>query len=311
MFMRFTQRGPALTVERVRDNPVVAVAPWTWRDREAGTPCLVRIGGRIELLCHGHFGGRDRIGRLTAAVAGFCGTGFAESGSNPVLDTGAGGTADDLRVRYPSVVERAGVMYCFYEGRDERGSSHVCAAVSRDGSRWAKYPRNPLFPGCEPSAIVTDRGFVVLHTRPGAHAGIWAADSADGTEWTVSPAAVFGPGAPGSWDGGRVGSPRIHAEQGVYYLFYAGWREGAEWPEGIGLAMSQDLRRWRRWPGNPLVVRGGSADWDGGGIWPGGALRLEDVLYLPYEGLGFARLTASPPQVGMLVLRGCLPRPVV
>lgn len=263
------------------------------------------------MLCHGHFGGRDRIGRLTAAVAGFCGTGFAESGSNPVLDTGAAGAADDLRVRYPSVVERAGVMYCFYEGRGERGSSHVCVAVSRDGSRWAKYPRNPLFPGCEPSAIVTDGGFVVLHTRPGAHAGIWAADSADGTEWSVSPAAVFGPGAPGSWDGGRVGSPRIHAEQGVYYLFYAGWREGAEWPEGIGLAMSLDLRRWRRWPGNPLVVRGGSADWDGSGIWPGGALRLDDVLYLPYEGLGFARLTASPPQVGMLVLRGCLPRPVV
>jgi predicted GH43/DUF377 family glycosyl hydrolase len=308
MFTRFVQPSRGVTVMRVPDNPVVPVAPWTWRDRGTGTPCLVQIGNRVVIFCRGEFGSRDRIGWLAADAKSFEGENFREMQGNPMLDNGPAGDVDDLSVRYPSVVERAGVWYCFYEGRNERGESHICAALSRDGLRWTKYPRNPLFPGCEPAAVVTDNAFTVFHTRPDAGGHIFAACSPDGMSWTLETVPVFGPGAAGAWDGGSICSPRVHAEAGMFYLFYGARRDGPGPPESIGLAVSDNLRQWRRWPHNPLAVRGVATDWDGGGIWPGAPARVGEILYIPYEGCGHNSPGAAPPQVGMLALRGDLPR---
>lgn len=89
------------------------------------------------------------------------------------------------------------------------------------------------------------------------------ARSTDLVEWEELPAAVA-PGQPGAYDGGGIWTGSIVEKDGLYYLFYTGHHVGAENPQTICLATSDDLITFTKHPANPVLLptpRYESVDW--------------------------------------------------
>ena len=114
---------------RCGGNPVIAPAPWTWRDRECGSPCAVVNAGGVLVYHRGHMGGRDRIGLAWAPADGFQPELLRDHPANPLLDTGPPGAWDAAAVTCPSVVAWHGAWMMFFEGRDGAGRPAIGAAT--------------------------------------------------------------------------------------------------------------------------------------------------------------------------------------
>ena len=72
----------------------------------------------------------------------------------------------------------------------------------------------------------------------------------------------------GAWEQGGLYKPCIVRSDGSYYIFYNAKTKpvrtnGHEnWFEQTGVAISHDLKTWKRYPGNPLIRNGGMDAWD-------------------------------------------------
>ena len=89
---------------------------------------------------------------------------------------------------------------------------------------------------------------------PGRVRTTWQhARSTDLVEWTELPPAVE-PGPVGDYDGGGVWTGSVVEHDGTYFLFYTGHYVGAENPQTICLATSDDLVTFTKHPANPLVA---------------------------------------------------------
>ena len=86
-----------------------------------------------------------------------------------VLEPGAEGSWDELRVTRPSIVDSGDSLLMYYLGEDADGSSGIGVATSVDGVVWTKHPV-PLMvaEGWEeflerPDVVRTDTGFVMIY----------------------------------------------------------------------------------------------------------------------------------------------------
>lgn len=93
-------------------------------------------------------------------------------------------------------------------------------------------------------------------------------------------------GAPGSWDGHTVETPRITEEDGVYSRFYGGSDRHDAYPAHAGLATSRDLVHWTKSRRNPVFARGEAGAWDEGAIWFTTVERIGDTSYRWHAGYG-------------------------
>jgi predicted GH43/DUF377 family glycosyl hydrolase len=75
--------------------------------------------------------------------------------------------------------------------------------------------------------------------------------------WTVDPPCLNPQdGAP--WERGGLYKPCLLQYKETFYIFYnAKNQTEAPWHEQTGVAMSTDLKRWTRYPGNPVIPNGG------------------------------------------------------
>lgn len=70
------------------------------------------------------------------------------------------------------------------------------------------------------------------------------------------------------WEQGGLYKPCLVEHKGTYYLFYNAKtrnlprEQGGGWREQIGVATSQDLKRWVRYQGNPIIANGPPGSWD-------------------------------------------------
>jgi predicted GH43/DUF377 family glycosyl hydrolase len=70
------------------------------------------------------------------------------------------------------------------------------------------------------------------------------------------------------WERGGLYKPCLVESNGTFYLFYNAKtrnlpkEQGGGWREQIGVATSQDLKRWKRYDGNPIVANGARGSWD-------------------------------------------------
>ncbi len=88
---------------------------------------------------------------------------------------------------------------------------------------------------------------------------------------------LFECGAPGSFDAAWCVLPCVHRFGDTWHLYYTGRNPelGANLQgfTGIGLAVSKDLRNWKKYSPEPVLRGGGFADWpDNRGIAGGGSI---------------------------------------
>ena len=66
-----------------------------------------------------------------------------------------------------------------------------------------------------------------------------------------------------AWESGGLYKACLLEHEGIYYLFYnAKNQKEGRWREQTGVAMSKDLKTWKRYSANPIIANGpaGSAD---------------------------------------------------
>ena len=132
----------------------------------------------------------------------------------------------------------------------------------------------------------------------------------DTKEYSDQP--ILPAGTKGCWDSVTVETPRIFKEGKVFYMLYCGSDRYEDYPWHAGLAYSQDLVCWQKYPGNPIFSRGPEGAWDEGAIWFTTVEKINGVYYMWYEGYGGGTARTEPygsylaggkSQVGMAMLK--------
>ncbi len=201
--------------------------------------------------------------------------------------TGRKGDFDERSVDDPIVFRANGRFYMLYIGFDGIGYQ-TGLAESEDLVRWNRTalvgPRNPgsqhtkynlaissilrdkNLHGSGEAIKIDGRYLAAWNAYPSAGyeegaAVIGLATSSDLLHWTLSDP-ILSPGDGASWEHGGLYRPDLLLDKGKYYLYYNAKTdtrpksEGGGWHEQTGVVMSKDLRRWDRYPGNPILRNG-------------------------------------------------------
>lgn len=91
-----------------------------------------------------------------------------------------------------------------------------------------------------------------LQRRPGVWGchSIGHAISTDLARWETLPTALE-QGPDGAWDHGPLMTGMVVEREGQYYMFYGAMVDGVQ---RIGVALSDDLLHWEKYPGNPILT---------------------------------------------------------
>jgi len=106
------------------------------------------------------------------------------------------------------------------------------------------------------------------------------------TEWVDDPEnPLFGPGNTGPWDASGPWARAVVFDGSMYHLWFTGSSQGGA-PTDMGHATSTDGVEWTLDPGNPVLIRGGSGEWDSNRL--DGAAVIHDgmLFHMWYSGWG-------------------------
>lgn len=187
---------------------------------------------------------------------------------NPVLTLGPPGSWDNAILLCQHIIfdEEENFYKMWYVGGNSQAIFGIGYATSPDGIHWTKYSGNPVLNATEPwegsllegqAVIKTPTGYQMWYGGINAQtdkSSIGLATSYDGIHWTKYPEnPVFTPDNPKRWDGYSVDTPDIILDEGLYHMWYRGWKrpDGISW---IGYATSQDGVHWERDPNNPVLL---------------------------------------------------------
>lgn len=174
--------------------------------------------------------------------------------SGAVLDAGAVGSWDAGGIACARLcVAGPRDLRLFYSSHATGGgSSSIGMALSPDGLAWRKAGQ-PVWIGggeeWEAGGVTAPHvhrtgpdSWLMFYEAMGAdgRSSVGAATSRNGAAWAPA-GRVLAPGKDGSWDDGGVGAPcGVPMAGGRWRLYYEGRRNGAELPQGLGLAVSQE-----------------------------------------------------------------------
>ena len=281
--------------DRYPDNPVLRVVLGDSRDpffyRHKYFPSVLKdsAGGFFRMWFASTTMDDPRWG-ISYAISQDGVTWFHYDG-NSVLKTDDYPAFDNEWVIDPHVILVGDTYFLYYTGFD--GNLYKSGlATSHDGIAWIRHNGNPILTphsgtwesvssNC-PRVIVKGDIFYMFYAGfDGTTRQIGLANSTDGKTWVKFPGnPVLGPGDAGAWDAGGVAPIAVFVRSGVFHLLYDTQPQGE-----IGLALSDNGVLWRKYPGNPVFLPGGSADWDGtlAGV---GLVVEEDSLRMWYSGYG-------------------------
>lgn len=203
------------------------------------------------------------------------------------------GAFDTRLVDSPFVFRHDGEFYMSYLGHDGIGYQTGLAA-SRDLVNWRRlgciFKRDPSSPVTRYNAAmnwilrdshlrsggslkkVRGRFLGVFHAYPSSGyeegpAIIGLCWSEDLIHWEIGDVCLR-PEEGAAWERGGLYKPCLVEEGGTYYLFYNAKTlprpkgDGVGWREQTGVAVSTDLKSWKRYEGNPILRNGppGSPD---------------------------------------------------
>jgi predicted GH43/DUF377 family glycosyl hydrolase len=246
------------------------------------------------------------------------------------------GTFDRNSVDCPFVFRHEGRFYMTYVGFDGEGYQ-TGWAVSSNLTEWKPLG---LLIGRDPNSPVTrynvaltwilrdndvfgagtlkrvgGRFLGVYHAypKPGYEEGpavIGLCWSRDLRRWELDPPCLRAEDG-AAWEQGGLYKACLVEHAGAYYLFYNAKTRGQPWREQTGFATSKDLKRWVRFPGNPVIPNGGPGAPDEIFASDPCVLRHRDRWALFYYGLdkrGVARdlLALAPAFEGPVTKAGVL-----
>lgn len=300
------------------DNPIICPEAGTWKHDRCTSVSLAFKDGTCYFYHDGGFGswwnglpGHSGIGLLTCSEELFDGKTFTPFLDNPVLAWGRFRDFDRVGLQSPRVRLIDEQFYLYYVGTSYTDfvpgecplwTYDIGLAISTDGINFDKV-------GCEP---IVRRRPNCRHGVPNvfSHEGCWhlltgMQDTSTGDGFVVTLTTsddprrfdardsdtVFAPGGHGVWDGYSIAAPAIcwDPDDGYYYMLYGGCPKHLDYPAAAGLARSQDLRHWERYPGNPVVTRGKPGSWDDGAIWITEFAKINGIYYAWYEGRSAGR----------------------
>jgi predicted GH43/DUF377 family glycosyl hydrolase len=234
------------------------------------------------------------IGRIGYATSkdGATWTKYAAPDGTPkaVLDLGASGSWDAVRLGFPSVVYLNQKYYMYYQGQDASNVIRIGLATSDDGITWTRYSGNPILSAgatgtwdsktAQAPSVIYDfsKGtWKMFYTgSDGTLLQTGYADSTDGIVWTKAPNPVVKAG-PSAWDNKRVVFSRVHFYNGVYHCYYSGDDSTNTYTYEIGYAYSSDGTTWTKL-GSPVFSFGAPGAWDSFSVY------AAEVLPVPVGG---------------------------
>lgn len=208
-------------------------------DAEPGNP-------RWRMWYTGYDGTREGQKKLGLATSDD-GLTWSRHPGNPIYD--------EVWVEDMMIVPHKGTLYMFAEGL--RDQAHLL--TSKDGIKWTrvgpldvrKVNGEPIDAGPygTPTAFHEDGVWYLFYER--RDLGIWLASSQDMKVWTnLSDEPVMSPG-PDLFDLDLIAMNQVFKYRGRYFASIHGSKRGTKlWANGI--AVSDDLRNWTKYSGNPL-----------------------------------------------------------
>jgi N-acetylneuraminic acid mutarotase len=201
---------------------------------------------------------------------------WTKYGDNPVLVSGPGGSWDEYKVVFPTVLIRDMVYHMWYIGEPGGSDFHeykIGHATSVDGIHWEKDSQNPVIekgPGGSPdanyifmlSAVHDDSLF---HLWYSANNGVddllytCHATSLDGTNWSKDPENPVLTGD--SWDNPICNPGPVFFDGSDFHMWYIG---GESTTRSVGYATSSDGTVWVKQSDSPVLTGGQPGQWDEG-----------------------------------------------
>lgn len=205
---------------------------------------------------------------------------FAPCADNPVF-TPQGAGHWDVRIRERGWILREGDLWrMWFTGYDgtRPGQKLLGLATSRDGLRWERDPRNPIYSQhwCEDMMVLKVDDTYYMFAE-GADDLAQLLTSTDGVAWTrrgqLDVRYIDGrPLTPGPY-----GTPTVWFESGVWHLFYE------RMDQGVWLATSNDLQVWRNVQDEPVLARG-PEEYDRYAVALNQVIRHDGLYYAYYHG---------------------------
>lgn len=176
----------------------------------------------------------------------------------------------------PGALVRNGKVHLFYQTYGNGKNDAICHAVSDDGVLFERNPTNPIFNptgswncGRAIDAEVcefNDHYFLYFATRDPAFEiqmlGVAIAPKETNfnrEDWTLATdAAILSPELP--WESKCIEGASITIQNGKMYMFYAGAYNN--WPQQVGVAVSEDGIRWERLFTEPFLPNGQTGEWN-------------------------------------------------
>lgn len=220
---------------------------WDAALRERGW-ILREPDGTWRMWYTGYDGTREGT-KLLGLATSSDGLRWQRHGDRPLYDQG---WVEDMMV-----VRHDGRYLMFAEGLHDQAQW----LTSADGVRWNRQGTltiqradgQPFEPGPFGTPVAWHEAgrWRLLYER--RDQGIWLAESADLRAWTnVQDEPVMVPG-PGAYDRAMIAVNQVVRRGAHYYAFYHGRGEARDsWCSC--LAVSDDLRQWTKYPGNPLIA---------------------------------------------------------
>ena len=285
--------------QRCPENPIVPFgADWS---HEFIAPSTVLVDGDdITLYVEGGADDRECIGRYRSTTNHAFSPAWTPDPHNPILEPSAHGF-DRGSVFDPAVIRYRGRTHLYYSAT--AGGAHAFAE-SASGSPGDSRPDDeciglaienrgmfdrqaaPVLVGRCPNLIEVQGVLTLFYVD--VEAGgyrIYAARSEDGIQFEpLIREPVLSVGSPGEWDSFTVTTPKVFVDGDRFAMLYAGDNSRLDDPTGIGLAVSDDLIRWRKHPGNPILVPGVPGTFDSLSVASAVPFRINDTWHIAYAG---------------------------
>jgi beta-1,2-mannobiose phosphorylase / 1,2-beta-oligomannan phosphorylase len=233
-------------------KPVVVFGPHKtsgWEE-DVNRPVVIKQGGKYRMWYTGQARAKSWIGYATSED----GKTWNRASDKPVLSPEQ--PWEKVAVMCPHVLydDQQGLYRMWYSGGEQYEPNAIGYATSKDGLKWTRHGKNPIFRPDPQNGWEKDRVTACQVVRHGDwylmfyigfrdrdHAQIGVARSRDGiTGWERHPAnPIIRPGK-GQWDADAVYKPNAIFDGKRWLLWYNGRRGGVE-QIGVAIHDGQDL----------------------------------------------------------------------